>query len=297
MTYKENKTHEENLEKLLALLSRFRILNVQLVQQAFPHWQPDFAVLAKAGAIHFWPAPTTTGAMQHLLALARGGAAILAAKRGCEIADVPYLRPAELKRSLFTLEHTLAIAELGLALEKLAEVEPRFKLLRLETSPTRIGASVRLIRDGEFWSVPLVADALVEASFEGKRHTFLVEIDRGTTTYARMKRKFIGYHRWWKEHGPFLRFGVANLRLLVFTSSDARLKVLRRSIEEHIRGGAGFIWFSLLEHISVAEPTKLLSPIWRCARRGPITVKPGRVVKVDSLLSLFDRPPGPGAPP
>lgn len=297
MINKPSPNHDHNIEKLLTLLSRFRILNVQLVQQAFPHWQPDFSALAQAGTIHFWPAPTTTGAMQHLLALARGGAGILAAKRGGEVADVPYLRPAELKRSLFTLEHTLAIAELGLTLEKLAEIEPRFKLLRLETSPTRIGASVRLIRDGEFWSVPLVADALVEASFEGKKHTFLVEIDRGTTTFARMKRKFIAYHHWWKEHGPSIRFGVNNLRLLVITSSEARLKVLKRGVEENIRGGAGFIWFSLLEEISLEKPERLLAPIWRCAERGPITLKPGRTVKVDPLLSLFDRPPGPGAPP
>ena len=309
MTNNNKTTDDRHLERLLTLLSRFRILNLQQVRVVLPEGQPNFDTLAKAGLIHFWPAPTVRGAMQHLVALARGGALVLARKIGCEVSDVPYLTPVKLKRSLFTLEHTLLVTELGLVLEKLSETnahgrqatdrendspstpcipraEPRFRLLRFETAANRIGTSVRLIREGEVWNVPLVADALVDSSFDGRTHSFLVEIDRGTTTYARMRRKFLGYERWWREHGPLERFGVRNLRLLVLTSSEERLKRLKTAVEEDTGGkGVGFIWFGLLADVSLENPARILDPVWQ------------KVSSPDNPQSLFDRCPGPPAQP
>ncbi|MDD5544768.1 MAG: replication-relaxation family protein [Acidobacteriia bacterium] len=255
--------HDNNLAVFLSALSRYRILSLRQVDILLTGRRPDVKHLQKARIIHLWQAPSPTGAMQHLVALARRGADLLASHEGKEVREVPYLQPAETKRSLFTLEHSLCLTELGLTLERLSRQDPDFKLLRFETAAAKIGDAVRFIREGELYEVPLVADAFLGVAYGQREHWFLVEVDRGTVTLPRMRKKFLGYRHWWRHNGPWNRFGVRNLRLLVLTSTPSRLKRLQRVLTDvSANQSVGFVWLSLLSEVSLTEPRRLLAPIW-----------------------------------
>ena len=251
---------------LLDLLARFRLVSEEQLCAYFDREVLDLETLEDHRVIVIRKVPLLEGEPIRLVALTRHGAKTLAMQTGQDSSEMHSFTPSTLKRSLFTVEHSLAITELGLALFKLESSEG-VSLIHWETSPQKIGDSVILETRKGFIRVPLVADAFFGLSQDGAEQWFLVEVDRGTTTIPRMKRKLEGYSLWWRNRGHVERFGVKNLRLLTIVSTEKRLQKLIEATVDVTEGkGAGFFWFTLQENISIKKPEKLFSEIWRTAK-------------------------------
>ena len=243
----------------LKLLARFKVADLSQLQSVLPIAKFDLAHFEKTGMLVRLDIPTLSGNMKTILALGRRGAETIAKEMGNEVSKIPYFTPARFKRSMFTIEHELGITQVGLCLDDLSKINPSLKLIHWETTPQRIGTSVRVATRKGLDSIPLVADAFFGVGLDKKTHWFLLELDRGTIDLKRMRRKFVGYREWWKCQGPKHRFGIKNLRVLYLVPNRKRLKALQilwQEVSEH--GGRGFIWFALQEVADIAKSEKFL---------------------------------------
>lgn len=264
---------------ILQALARLRFLNIEQLSAINGGQTPGIIAWEQFGLVLRKDFPSLDGKMRVVVALARRGAEALARESGVEVKSIPYLTPSSFTRSLFTLEHALAISELGVVLERLNETELDFALTYWETSPQKLAASVFLSTPKGRVRVPLVADAKFSASYHGEASSFLVEMDRGTIDLKRMKQKLSGYLHWWREGGPEERFGTRNLRLLILVPTKKRRENLRRILADLCaKGGAGFFWLGLHEHVKARAPQDFMTAHW---------LKP----KSDEPLSLFRNRP------
>ncbi len=270
--------------KLLDLLARFRILAENQLEDFFGEKiTQNLEALKDHGIIVDRIVPTLDGEQKRILGLSRRGAKLLSLNTGKELLEIPSFTPSTLKRSLFTLEHSLLVAEVGLTLLRLEAEQDDFKLRFFETSPQKIGDSVMIPTKKGTLRVPLVADAFFGLSCHGENPCFLLEVDRGTTSLPRMRRKFQGYALWRNNQGPENRLSAKNLRLLILSPNSRRLERLKQAALEVSKGqGAGFFWFGLQEIFDLKLPGKILCPVWQKANGGQ-----------EEFLSLFTRCPGP----
>ncbi len=253
---------------LFEALSRYRFLGVDQVEALLDGRMPDIAALQSEKTIHTLDAPNLSGKRRTVLALARRGAERLALAKGEEVQAFPYVIPSRLKRSLFTIEHTLCINQVGVVLERLQRRLFDFTILDWETVPQRIGTSILIRKPGDHLRVPLVADAFFGVRWGKECPWFLLEVDRGTVSLKRMALKFQGYLNWWKQDGPKARFGVKNLRLLVLCPNERRMLRLQEAVRScGIRSGRGFVWFALQDIVDSERPESFLKADWRKAAR------------------------------
>lgn len=197
-------------------------------------------------------------------ALTRLGARELARVERAEEFVVP-----RAKRSPFTLAHDLERNTFGVVLELLAR-RRRLRLLRFETTRSKIADVTHLLVSGEVRRIPLVADALALVEVEGLRTGLLIEIDRGTVAARRMEEKYRGYHAWWREGGPHRRFGIQSLRVLTVVPHKRRLRQLHTAALEATAGrGSGLLWFGEKSLVDLDAPEKLLTASWTVARSDP----------------------------
>ncbi len=250
------------------LLARYRLLDEEQLAFLIGENLPESRDLLLQKTIHTLRVPSLDGRERTVWALARRGAEALALAQGSEVNTVPYTIASRLKRSLFTLEHTLAVNQVGVVLEGLQARLPDFHLRSWETTPQRIGTSILIREPGNHLRVPLVADAFFGLSWKREHPWFLVEVDRGTVSLKRMRLKFQGYLHWWKRNGPKERFGVRDLRLLVLCPNERRLLRLRDAVRDcGVSFGRGFIWFALQDVADISRPERLLEARWRKASR------------------------------
>lgn len=192
-------------------------------------------------------------------ALTRAGARLLAL-RGAARVEVP-----DRRKSLLTLAHDLARNTLGVVLHVLAR-RGQLTLLRFEMARARIADAVQVLVRGRVVRIPLVADAYVVLGPAEHPTALLVEVDRGTVSAKRMREKFLGYYRWWYEHGPLRRFGLQSLRIATIASTTARMQRLRELARAATGGRApGLFWFGTESLVSLDAPETLLAPTWTTA--------------------------------
>ncbi len=174
-----------------------------------------------------------------------------------------------LRRSPLTLAHDLERNDLGIVLE-LLDRQGSLRLLRWETTRSRLAEVAHLRVRGEQLRIPLVADGLAVLSVGGRRTALLVEIDRGTVSTTRMEEKFRGYHAWWREGGPARRFGVESLRVLTIVPHVRRLRQLHTAALDATLGrGSGLFWFAVAGVVDLDTPEKILGAVWTVAREDP----------------------------
>ena len=196
-------------------------------------------------------------------ALTRSGARLLA-RGGSASVDVP-----DRRKSLLMLAHDLARNTLGVVFHVLAR-RGQLSLLRFEMARARIADAVQVLVRGRVVRVPLVADAYAVLGPAEHPTALLVEVDRGTVSAKRMREKFLGYYRWWYEHGPLRRFGLQSLRIATIASTTARMQRLRDLAREATGGHApGLFWFGTESLVSLAAPETLLAPMWTTAGDEP----------------------------
>lgn len=193
-------------------------------------------------------------------ALTRAGARQLALVSESARVDVP-----DRRKSLLMLGHDLARNTFGVVLHVLSR-RGRLPLLRFETARARIADAAHVLVRGRVVRVPLVADAYAVLGPADHPTALLVEVDRGTVSAKRMRQKFLGYYRWWYEHGPSRRFGLQSLRVVTLANTTARMQRLRVIAREATEGRApGLFWFGTEAMVSLDAPETFLMPTWTTA--------------------------------
>jgi hypothetical protein len=121
-----------------------------------------------------------------------------------------------------------------------------------------------------------------DAHFSIKRTTaswqFFLEVDRASepqrrsdTRLSHIRKMLLFYHQLWQERE--LHFGKdADFRVLITVPSIGRLEGVQevaREIDPKHVGGLGIFWLTTENQIQVAEPGRILEPIWFKASSGP----------------------------
>lgn len=151
-------------------------------------------------------------------------------------------------------------------------VQNNFKI-RVEMKKTDVPEKLRRRLPGLSTKVQLVKapDAVFTLRVtddQGRQHRigFLYEKDKGTETHSRIATKLLCYWQWYKQglHEKF--FGTRQLRVLIETESEQRIEnMIRRAVGTIKPQGSALFWFTTRANISLANPTKLLEPIWQVA--------------------------------
>lgn len=176
------------------------------------------------------------------------------------------------------IEHTLAVAEFFTAMELACRANPDVTLVRQPEIIASAPEGTRTAREplrwiakptngrNELWSV--VPDGLFALSFvDGTASYFLLEIDRGTIPITRhsldhrsIARKLATYYEGWRAGRHVEQFGVKQMRVLMLTSSAARMNNMLSVVRELTDGrGSGFFVFGYNE---ILETTGPLEAAW-----------------------------------
>lgn len=190
--------------------------------------------------------------------LANRGAQLLIEHDGVEVADVDWTRKNDLAGRQF-IQHTLAIADVRVALQRAIRARPGFQLLEpkqlLESAPAE---TQRRERPWAWRAKVHHNDTVIELGVapdypfaiqypDGRFRAFLVECDRGTMPVDRanlmqtsLKRKFLAYTAAKRADLHQRHFGWKAFRVLLITTNKQRadniLATIRACVHEHGRG-------------------------------------------------------------
>jgi hypothetical protein len=222
------------------------------------------------------------GSSPIVYALGNRGAQLLIQNYGPEVAEVDWARKNDLAGRQF-IQHTLAIADVRVALQRAIRERPGYQLLEpkqlLETAPAE---TQRRDRPWTWRSKVHYNHTTIELGVapdypfaildpDGRFRAFLVECDRGTMPVDRsnlmqtsLKRKFLAYAAARRTNLLQEHFGWKAFRVLLITTNrqraDNALQTIRECVHEHLRG-----LFLIADRQSLA-PADFISFSWRDAR-------------------------------
>jgi hypothetical protein len=222
------------------------------------------------------------GSSPIVYALANRGAQLLIERDGVEAADVDWTRKNDLAGRQF-IQHTLAIADVRVALQRAIRERPGFQLLEpKQLLETAAAETQRRERPWTLRSKVHYNDTTIELGVapdypfailypDGRFRAFLVECDRGTMPVDRanlmqtsLKRKFLAYTAAKRADLHQRQFGWKAFRVLVITTNSQRadniLASIRECVHEHGRG-----LFLVADRRSLAA-ADIISYPWRDAR-------------------------------
>jgi Replication-relaxation len=222
------------------------------------------------------------GSSPIVYALGNRGAQLLIERHGAEVADVDWTRKNGLAGRQFIL-HTLAIADVRVALQRAVRNRPGFQLL--EPAQLLAMAPADTSRKERPWSwrakvryndtsidLGVAPDYAFAIQYpDGRFRAFLVECDRGTMpvdrsnlTQTSLKRKFLAYAAAKRAELHQLHFSWKTFRVLLITTNRQRadnvLATIRECVHEHARG-----LFLIADRQSLAAADIVAYP-WRDAR-------------------------------
>ena len=199
------------------------------------------------------------GAEEPYLALTRQGARMLSGTTGLSVDAVS---PSQLKRFSQKRAHDVVVGDVALAVLALRR-DQGIDLLGLETDPRRLGmlrATVAHGRDAE--QIHLVPDAYVLTRGSSGPVALLVEVDRGTVSVARMRKKYEGYLAWKREGGPLRDLGVNAVRIVTTAPSQSRFnRLVGAALGASDGRKSGLLLFAAEEDLSAATPERMREPI------------------------------------
>jgi hypothetical protein len=219
-----------------------------------------------------------SGARKPYLALAAAGAKALAAVTGQTIEGISTVR---LRRFTQKRAHDVATGDFALAALAL-ERDRLLETVGVEVDDRKLATSAFVARRGRVPErVALQADALVVGRVGSRPAALLVEIDRATSSPAKMSDRYAGYLAWKCVKGPERDFSLRALRVLTVVPSETRLRRLHDAALESNGGRrSGFLLFALASDIHAREPRRLLGPVAK-------PLDPGS----EDRVPLFSRPP------
>jgi hypothetical protein len=214
-------------------------------------------------------------------ALANRGARLLIERYGIHFAKVAWRRQNQKAGRPF-IEHQLEIVHFQLALDRAICDREDIRLMhadeiidgmphRRPARPNPFALSVKLTHKGISREVGVVPDFVFAFKFlEGAKHSFMVEIDRGTmpvvrsdfeqTSFERKMRAYLTAHAA-KQHEQ--RFGWKTFRVLTVTTDEYRMRsmidALRRLHVAHSPGASLFL-FATREQLRGGNP---VTQIWQ----------------------------------
>lgn len=161
------------------------------------------------------------------------------------------------------LEHTLDVADVRIAFE-LACVSLSYDFAWIsEGDLRRAGVRVRLSVSADRHATT-IPDGLLAITASGECDSFAVEVDRGTVSEDRMRRRFRGYGEWSSHPTLPATVGSDSLRVLIVVTANGR----DRKRLEHLKtwceaeGGRSLFWFTSFD---AATPNIITTPVWQVA--------------------------------
>jgi len=200
-----------------------------------------------------------SGPDEAYLALTRQGARMLASETGHTIEPVS---PSALKRDSQKRAHDVVVGDIALAVLAL-ERDHGIELMGIETDARKLAVlHTTAIQERDAERVRLVPDAYVLTKGPRGPVGLLVEVDRGTVSTSRMRKKYQGYLAWKREGGPLRDLGISAVRILTTAPASARMKRLRDSaLSANEERRSGLLLFTLEEHLSAGHPERMQEPI------------------------------------
>jgi hypothetical protein len=214
----------------------------------------------------FQPVRQNEGAAPILYTLSRQGARYLASKSGFSGEAPPYT-PFVGRGSLLFIEHTLRRNDFRVALTLACRQGSNTRLLwwrqdnGIKDTVTFVDKDAKQV----FRRVSVLADGFFGIEHQGKRLFYFVEVDRATVSSQRMLLRFRGYYHMWLQKRQVKRFEIPSFRVLIATSSQARMRKLVETARQVSSApeAAKLFWFSTFEHYG--KPNSILEPIWQSA--------------------------------
>jgi hypothetical protein len=222
------------------------------------------------------------GSAPMVYALANRGAQLLIERHGPDVTAVDWARKNDVAGRPF-IQHTLAIADVHVALKRAIRTRPGFQIL--EPSQLIAMAPPETQRRERPWTWRTTIrhnDAAIELGVapdyafaiqypDGRFRAFLVECDRGTMPVDRasllqtsLKRKFLAYTAAKRADLAERHMGWKAFRVLVVTTTKVRADNALQSIRDHVHEhGRGL--FLLADRASLAAADIFTYP-WRDAR-------------------------------
>ena len=204
--------------------------------------------------------PVFQGRSRILYFLGPRGAEIISEKSGIDPLKIKQKRKQLLEIKNFSLPHYLLINEFRLAFSLAAKNKPE---ISLKSWKTQKEIPLRL-EEKEFYP-----DAYFIYGYREKLYSLFLEIDRSTETNKRFQGKVENYLKYGFDGYYRKQFGFQFFRVLIICPSAARLKNLKKLIEQKTNK---MFWLALQADIS---PEKILTRIWQ---------RPAK----DSLFSLLE---------
>ena len=173
----------------------------------------------------------------------------------------PPRRTAEMSPTF--VEHTLDVADVRIAFELACRSLLYDFMWTSESDLRRSGIRIRLSGSADRHETT-IPDGLLDITAAGERDSFAVEVDRGTVSEERMRRRFRAYGEWSSRWTPPATITSDSLRVLIVLTANGRDK--RRL--EHLKawceaeGGRSLFWFTAFD---VATSNIIEAPVWQVA--------------------------------
>jgi hypothetical protein len=159
------------------------------------------------------------------------------------------------------LVHDATIGSVALAVLAAAR-DGAIDLRGIETDDHLLGTSgVMTDERGTPTRVPLQSDAYALVHEGGTLRGLLIEVDRATTSAARVAAKYAAYAAWQRQGGPERTFGVKAIRILTLVPDDRRLARLKDETLAAIGRPSALFLFATFPNVSPRDPEKLFEPI------------------------------------
>jgi hypothetical protein len=272
---------------IIRQLARYRFLRsthiAALVGRSLDRTNDRLRLLFHAGyldrphaQLDYYP---TSGSAPMVYALANRGARLLIDRYGIEFANVDWSRKNH-KAGRSFIEHQLEIVDFQVGLDRATRDREDIRLIdadeiiagmpdqpRDRRNPFALRA--KLTHKGTIREIGLIPDFVFGLKFDdGSKHSFMVEIDRGTmpvvrsnfeqTSFERKMRAYLTAHAA-KQHEQ--RFGWKTFRVLAITTDEYRkrsmMDALRRLHVAHSAGASLFL-FATREQLRGCNPVTQL---------------------------------------
>jgi hypothetical protein len=198
--------------------------------------------------------PVAVGSSQAVYALDREGARLVAHDEHLHLAQVTWKRKHN-RVEFFFLEHTVAVAELHVALEVATRSRDDVALIEWKRESFLVREKLRDPEDDERGLI-VAPDAFFSLAVPGGSMYFFVEVDLGTETLERFRRKVRAYQEYHRSGRYTDSYDHRYFRVLTIGESAGRLANL---IEVASEEGAGKMFlFGLAAHVS----TSVFGPVW-----------------------------------
>ena len=192
------------------------------------------------------PMPTISGSSKAIYFLGPKGTDIITKELGEDIGLVKKkTRKINQLKELF-LQHTLELNDVRIAINREVKRDPEIAS-EIWINDNECEQSYPVIIQGKECEKKFRPDGYFRLLYQGKLHSFFLELDRSTMTLNRFKKKVDTYFEFARLGYYQRRFGVKYFRVLVVVPTKTRLNNLKKTVESVTDK---VFWFTTLEEVT-----------------------------------------------